>query len=85
MVLAMVLALVIGQGADASVVRELEQIEQRLAASWQAGDCAAWGALLAPGWQPDCSPGRRDPGGQPVNDVNRGKPARSDCRQGATG
>lgn len=61
MVLAMVLALVIGQGADASVVRELEQIEQRLAASWQAGERAAWGALLAPGWQPDCSPGRRDP------------------------
>jgi ketosteroid isomerase-like protein len=50
MVLAIVLALVVGQGTDASVVRELGQIEQQLAATWQAGDCSAWGAMIAPGW-----------------------------------
>ena len=50
MVLAMVLALVVSQGAEASVVGELEQIEQRLAATWQTGDCSAWGAMMAPGW-----------------------------------
>jgi ketosteroid isomerase-like protein len=30
--------------------RELERIEQQLAAAWKAGDCAGWGALLAPEW-----------------------------------
>ena len=50
MVLAMVLALIVGQGTETSVVRELEQIEQQLATTWQAGDCSAWGAMIAPGW-----------------------------------
>ena len=50
MVLGMVLALVVSQGTEASVVRALEQIEQRLATTWQAGDCSAWGAMIAPGW-----------------------------------
>lgn len=50
MFFAIVLALVFSQGADPTVVRELEEIEQRLAATWQKGDCAAWGAMLAPEW-----------------------------------
>ena len=50
MVVAMVLALIVGQGTETSVVRELEQIEQQLATTWQAGDCSAWGAMIAPGW-----------------------------------
>lgn len=29
---------------------ELEALERRLAATWQAGDCAGWGALIAPEW-----------------------------------
>jgi hypothetical protein len=29
---------------------ELEALEHRLAATWQAGDCAGWGALVAPEW-----------------------------------
>jgi ketosteroid isomerase-like protein len=35
---------------DAAIVRELEQIEQRLADTYKAGDCDAWGAMLAPEW-----------------------------------
>jgi len=35
---------------DATSVRELEAIEQRLASTWKARDCAAWGALLADDW-----------------------------------
>ncbi len=50
MILAVVLAALVSQGGDPSVKRELEQIEQRLAATWQNGDCAAWGAMMAPGW-----------------------------------
>lgn len=50
MVIAILLALAISQGADTSTVRELEQIEQRLSATWQKGDCAAWSAMLAPDW-----------------------------------
>ena len=50
MVLALVLALVVSQGPEASVARALEEIEQRLATTWQAGDCPAWGAMIAPGW-----------------------------------
>lgn len=36
--------------ASADVVRELERIEQRLAATFTAGDCDGWGALLADDW-----------------------------------
>jgi ketosteroid isomerase-like protein len=50
MVLAMALALVVSQATEGAVVRELEQIERRLAATWQAGDCSGWGAMIAPGW-----------------------------------
>jgi ketosteroid isomerase-like protein len=47
--LALIMAL--GQGARASAVGdELERFEQRLAATWKAGDCSAWGAMLAPEW-----------------------------------
>lgn len=44
------LVLTLGHQSPSPVVRELEQIEQRLAATYQAGDCAAWGAMLAPEW-----------------------------------
>jgi ketosteroid isomerase-like protein len=44
------LALGLGGQSDSAVVRELEKIEQQLAATYQAGDCAAWGAMLAPEW-----------------------------------
>ncbi len=50
MIVEMVLALAVSQGANASVARELERIGQRLAATWQKGDCSAWGAMLAPEW-----------------------------------
>ena len=50
MLLALVLALASSQGGDPTAVRALEEIEQRLAATWQNGDCAAWGAMLAPDW-----------------------------------
>lgn len=46
----MALALVVSQATEEAVVRELQHIEQRLAATWQAGDCSGWGALIAPGW-----------------------------------
>ena len=49
MVLGFVLALGLSQSVDSSAVRELEGIEQQLAATWKA-DCAGWGALLAPEW-----------------------------------
>jgi len=39
-----------GQPADATVVRELERIEQRLASSWKTGDCDTWGSIVAPEW-----------------------------------
>jgi hypothetical protein len=34
----------------AAMTRELEQIEQQLAAAWSRGDCDGWGALVAPEW-----------------------------------
>jgi ketosteroid isomerase-like protein len=36
--------------ADPMLVRELETIEQQLAATWKARDCAGWSALLADDW-----------------------------------
>ncbi len=50
MILALVFAAVLGQSSDQRVLKAFEQIEQRLAASWRDGDCAGWGALLAPEW-----------------------------------
>lgn len=47
--LAFVLAL--GQAAHPSALaKDLERIEQQLAATWRKGDCSAWGAMLAPEW-----------------------------------
>ena len=51
MILEITLALVLTQQGDAAVVREIEKIEHQLAATYQAGDCTAWGALLAPDWR----------------------------------
>jgi hypothetical protein len=49
--LALALILLAGQPVDASATtRELTEIEGRLAASWQSGDCDAWGAIVAPEW-----------------------------------
>jgi ketosteroid isomerase-like protein len=50
MLLAIVVAIALNQGVDAKVVQELQEFEQRLAATWQKGDCSAWGAMLAPEW-----------------------------------
>ena len=44
------LTLVLGGQSDAAVVRELEKLEHQLAETYKAGDCAAWGAMLAPEW-----------------------------------
>jgi ketosteroid isomerase-like protein len=38
------------QDTAAATARELEHIEQQLAATWKAGDCAAWGAMLSADW-----------------------------------
>ncbi len=46
-----VLAAVVGQGTVTSDVSdELQRVEQRLASTYKAGDCAGWGAMLAPEW-----------------------------------
>ena len=34
----------------ASVTRQLEDLEQELAAAWKTGNCEAWGAIVAPEW-----------------------------------
>jgi ketosteroid isomerase-like protein len=36
--------------SDLTTTRELEQIEQQLAATWQRGDCDGWAALVDEGW-----------------------------------
>jgi len=38
------------QGRASATVQELERIEHELAKTWKAGDCAAWGAMLASDW-----------------------------------
>ena len=49
--LAIALTLVASQiGQSPDIRRELEQFEQRLAATWKQGDCDAWGAMLADDW-----------------------------------
>jgi ketosteroid isomerase-like protein len=50
MVFAIVVAIALNQGRDVTVVRELQEFEQRLATAWQKQDCSAWGAMLAPDW-----------------------------------
>jgi ketosteroid isomerase-like protein len=35
---------------DAAATRQLEEIEEQLAATWRNHDCAGWGALLADDW-----------------------------------
>jgi hypothetical protein len=51
MVLELALLLGLGQGGQPSVAaQELARIEQRLAETWKKGECAAWGALVAPEW-----------------------------------
>jgi Domain of unknown function (DUF4440) len=32
------------------VTRELQRIEQQLAAAWKAGDCSSWDVWIAPDW-----------------------------------
>src|SRR3954462_2726482 len=36
--------------ADATIVGQLEALEEQLAATWKNRDCAGWGALLADDW-----------------------------------
>ena len=36
--------------ADPATVRQLEELEEQLAAAWKNHDCAGWGALLADDW-----------------------------------
>ena len=51
MVHELALVLVLYQGlASSDVVKDLERVEQDLASTWKKGDCAAWGAMLAPEW-----------------------------------
>jgi ketosteroid isomerase-like protein len=51
MLFELILMAALTQGASShAAVKELEQIEQRLAATWKAGDCAGWGAMVAPDW-----------------------------------
>ena len=38
------------QEESTNATRELEQMEQRLATTWKAGDCSAWGAMLVDDW-----------------------------------
>ena len=52
MTVALILTIVLAQAAASSqdVTTELTQFEQRLAATYKNGDCAGWGAMLAPDW-----------------------------------
>ena len=38
------------QQTAAAAIRELEKLEHQLAETYKAGDCAGWGAMLAPEW-----------------------------------
>jgi ketosteroid isomerase-like protein len=38
------------QQTDITAVQTLERLEHQLAATYKAGDCAAWGEMLAPEW-----------------------------------
>lgn len=51
MILELALTVALGQEGDSSAAeRDLQRIEHQLAATWKAGDCIAWGAMLAPEW-----------------------------------
>jgi len=50
MLVQLLLTLVIAQPTASAAVRELTEIEERLGSTWKAGDCAGWGALIAPEW-----------------------------------
>ena len=38
------------KSANSASEVEIEELEHRLAATWKSGDCAGWGALIAPEW-----------------------------------
>ena len=44
------LTLLLALSYQAAAGRDLERLEQQLAARWKAGDCAGWSAMLAPEW-----------------------------------
>lgn len=48
--LALVLMLIAGQSEESATVRDLKQLEQQLATTWQNRDCDGWGATLATDW-----------------------------------
>jgi hypothetical protein len=49
MLIAVALTLALAQAPQTTTVaQDLEQFEQRLAATWRSGDCAGWAAMLAP-------------------------------------
>lgn len=50
MIIELLLALVVAQPNASATVAELTQIEQRLGSTWKQGDCAGWGAMIAPEW-----------------------------------
>jgi ketosteroid isomerase-like protein len=50
MLFAIVVAIALNQAGDTTIVRELQEFEQRLASAWQKRDCSDWGAMLAPDW-----------------------------------
>ncbi|MDO8679112.1 MAG: nuclear transport factor 2 family protein [Acidobacteriota bacterium] len=50
MILELLLTLVIAQPNTSAAVEELTQIEQRLGSTSKQGDCAGWGAMIAPEW-----------------------------------
>ena len=50
MLISIALGLVLIQAPPSAVTQELIQFEQALGGAWKKGDCAAWGALLAPEW-----------------------------------
>jgi len=51
MILGLALLIVLAQQDNpVSTAQDLERIERQLTATWKAGDCVAWGAMLAPEW-----------------------------------
>src|SRR5262245_12319204 len=44
------IALVVQTSDAATVVKQLREIEQQLAAAWKKGDCDGWGSFIAPEW-----------------------------------
>ena len=50
LVLAVASTLATTQSESGEIARELTTIEQALAASWKAGSCSAWGAMVDAEW-----------------------------------